>query len=107
MIFVVGLPALFAYRRFRHRRRHLLKRFVAKVRKMPEVQMVSVSGTEVTVVADKALAKTYVRVNALIDTVNTQMFFGDPFTVNVREALSAEEARALLSGSGVLFVREE
>jgi predicted Ser/Thr protein kinase len=106
-IFVVGLPALFAYRRFRNRRRHLLKRFVAKVRKMPEVQMVSVAGTEVTVVADKALAKTYVRVNALIDTVNTQMFFGDPFTVNVREALSTDEARALLSGSGVLFVRED
>ena len=107
LIFVVGLPALFAYRRFRNRRRHLLRRFVAKVRKMPEVHMVSVSGTEVTVVADKALAKTYVRINALIDTVNTQMFFGDPFTVNVREGLSTEEARSLMSGSGVLFVRDD
>jgi predicted Ser/Thr protein kinase len=107
LVFGVGLPALFVYRRFRHRRRHLLRRFVSKVKKLPEVRMVSVSGNHVTVVADKALAKTYVRVNALIDAVNTQMFFGDPFTVNVRDELSTEEARSLMSGSGVLFVRDD
>ena len=107
LVFGVGLPALFVYRHFRHRRRHLLRRFVSKVKKLPEVRMVSVSGSQVTVVADKALAKTYVRVNALIDSVNTQMFFGDPFTVNVREDLSREEARSLMSGSGVLFVRDD
>jgi serine/threonine protein kinase len=106
-VFVVGLPALFAYRRFRHRRHHLLRRFVAKVGKMPEVQMVSVSGTEVTVVADKALAKTYVRINALMDSVNTKMFFGEPFTVTVREDVSADEAHSLLSRPGVLFVRDD
>ena len=106
-VFVVGLPALFAYRRFRHRRHHLLRRFVAKVGKMPEVQMVSVSGTEVTVVADKALAKTYVRINALMDSVNTKMFFGEPFTVTVREDVSADEAHSLLSRAGVLFVRDD
>jgi predicted Ser/Thr protein kinase len=106
-IVVIGVPALFVYRRFRHRRRHLLRRFVTKVKKLPEVSMVSVAGTQVTVVADKALAKTYVRVNALIDSVNTQMFFGDPFTVTVRDELSTEEARSLLSGAGVLYVRED
>jgi serine/threonine protein kinase len=107
LVFGVGVPALFVYRRFRHRRRHLLRRFVTKVKKLPEVSMVSVAGTQVTVVADKALAKTYVRVNALIDSVNTQMFFGDPFTVTVREGLSTEEARSLLSGAGVLYVRDD
>jgi hypothetical protein len=107
LVFGVGLPALFVYRRFRHRRRHLLRRFVTKVKKLPEVSMVSVSGSQVTVVADKALAKTYVRVNALIDSVNTQMFFGDPFTVTVRDELSTEEARSLLSGAGVLYVRDD
>jgi serine/threonine protein kinase len=107
LVFGVGLPALFVYRRFRHRRRHMLRKFTAKVQKLPEVRMVSVSGSHVTVVADKALAKTYVRVNALMDSVNTNMFFGEPFTVTVREDVSPDETRALLTGSDVLFVRDE
>jgi Flp pilus assembly protein TadB len=107
LVFGVGLPGLFIYRRFRHRRRHLLRKFAAKVQKLPEVRMISVSGNHVTVVADKAIAKTYVRVNALMDSVNTHMFFGEPFTVTVRDDVSADESRALLSASGVLFVRDE
>jgi serine/threonine protein kinase len=107
LVFGVGLPALFVYRRFRHRRHHMLRRFTAKVQKLPEVRLVSVSGNHVTVVADRALAKTYVRVNALMESVNTHMFFGEPFTVTVRDDVSADETRTLLMGSGVLFVRDE
>jgi len=107
LVFGVGLPALFIYRRFRHRRRHMLRKFTAKVQKLPEVRMVSVSGDHVTVVADKALAKTYVRVNALMASVNTNMFFGEPFTVTVRDDVSPDETRALLTGSDVLFVRDD
>jgi hypothetical protein len=102
-----GIPGLFFYRRLRHRRRHLLKRFVAKAQKLPEVRMVAVSGAQVTVVADQAIARTHVRLNALIEGVNTRMFFGDPFTLTVREPMSDDEARALLATSGVLYVRED
>jgi hypothetical protein len=105
--FVLGLASLYIYRRFRHRRRHMLRRFTAKVQKLPEVRLVSVSGNHVTVVADKALAKTYVRVNALVDSLNGRMFFGDPFTVTVRDDVSPDETRAILSGSSVLFARDE
>jgi hypothetical protein len=58
-------------------------------------------------VADRAQAKTYVRANALLDAVNSSMFFGDPFTLVIREDVSPEEERALLASPGVLHVRED
>jgi hypothetical protein len=60
-----------------------------------------------TVVVDKAMAKTYLRVNTLIEQLNASMFFGEPFTVVVRENATAEETRSLFSGSGVLYVRQD
>jgi len=39
--------------------------------------------------------------------VNSSMFFGDPFTLVIREGASPEEEKALLSGPGVLYVRED
>jgi hypothetical protein len=105
-IVVIGVPALLFYRRFRHRRRHLLRKFAAKVQKLPEVRLITAAGNQVTVVVDKALAKTYVRVNALMDSVNGKLFFGEPFTVKVRDDVSPEETRSLLAGTDVLFVRD-
>ena len=106
-VFMIGLPGLFIYRRVRHRRVHLLKRFVSRAQKLPEVRLVAVSGTTVTVVADHAIARTHVRLNALMQSVNTQMFFGEPFTLAVRDPLSDDEARALLATSGVLYARDD
>jgi hypothetical protein len=102
-----GIAGLWIWRRFRHRRLRLARRFVAKARRMPEVQLVTVDGMRLTVVADRAQAKTYVRANALVHSINESMFFGDPFTVVVRDDLKAEEMRALLSGPGVLYVRDD
>jgi hypothetical protein len=80
---------------------------VAKVRKMPEVRLVALDGMRFTLVADRAQARTYVRANALLDAVNSSMFFGDPFSLVIREDATPEEERALLSSPGVLYVREE
>jgi predicted Ser/Thr protein kinase len=102
-----AIAALLVWRRFRNRRLRLARRFVAKVRKMPEVRLVALDGMRFTVVADQAQAKTYVRANALLDGVNASMFFGEAFALAVREDLSPEEERALLSGPGVLYVRED
>jgi hypothetical protein len=41
-----------------------------------------------------------------VDTVNARMFFGDPFSVVVRDDASDEETKALLTGPGILYVRE-
>jgi eukaryotic-like serine/threonine-protein kinase len=98
---------LIVYRRVRNRRQHLMRKFCGRVKKLPEVRIVTVDGQQVTVVADKALAKTYVRVNAALDAVNTSMFFGDPFSVVVRDGLTSDDERGLLSGPGVVYVRRD
>ena len=102
-----GIAGLLIWRRFRNRRLRLARRFVAKVRKMPEVRLVALDGMRFTLVADRAQAKTYVRGNALLDAVNSSMFFGDPFTLAIREDVAPEEEKAMLSSPGVLYVRED
>jgi eukaryotic-like serine/threonine-protein kinase len=102
-----GIAALLVWRRFRHRRMRLARRFVAKVRKLAEVRLVALEGQRFTVVADRAPARTYVRGNAILDSVNSSMFFGDPFTLVIRDEIPPEDERALLSGPGVLYVRED
>jgi hypothetical protein len=102
-----GIAGLLVWRRFRNRRLRLARRFVAKVRKMPEVRLVALDGMRFSLVADRAQAKTYVRANALLDAINSSMFFGDPFTLVIREDVAPEEERSLLSSPGVLYVRED
>ena len=105
LVFLV-IAGLLAWRRIRNRRLRLARRLVGKLRKIPEVRLVALDGMRVTVVADNAQARTYVRANAALDAVNSSMFFGDPFTMTVRDALAADDEKALLSGSGILYVRE-
>jgi hypothetical protein len=80
---------------------------VAKVKKIAEVRLVGLDGMRFSVVADQAQARTYVRANAALDAVNSSMFFGDPFTLVVRDSVTPEEERALLAGPGILYVREQ
>ena len=102
-----AVAGLLIWRRFRHRRLRLARRLVARVSKMPEVRLVALDGMRFTLVADRAQAKTYVRANALLDSINSSMFFGEPFTLAIRDEVSTEEEKALLSSPGVLYVREE
>jgi predicted Ser/Thr protein kinase len=102
-----AIVALLLWRRWRNRRIRLGRRFVAKVRKIPEVRVVALEGMRFTVVAERPQARTYVRANALLDAVNASMFFGEPFTLVIREDLGPDEEKALLASPGVLFVRED
>jgi len=106
-LFFTVFGALFVWRRFRNRRIRLARRFATKARRMPEVRLVALDGMRFTVVADRAQAKTYVRANALLDSLNASMFFGDPFTLLVRDGITSEEERTLLAAPGVLYVRED
>ena len=101
---VIG--GLFVWRRIRNRRLRLARRFTAKVRRIAEVRLVALDGMRFTLVADQAQARTYVRANAALDAVNGSMFFGEPFTLVVRDSVAPEEEKALLSASGILYVRE-
>jgi tRNA A-37 threonylcarbamoyl transferase component Bud32 len=100
------LGALLLWRRFRNRRIRLARRFVAKVKKIGEVRLVALDGMRFTLVADEAQARTYVRANAALDRINSSMFFGDPFTLVVKDAVTPDEERGLLAGPGILYVRE-
>jgi tRNA A-37 threonylcarbamoyl transferase component Bud32 len=102
-----AIVGLLLWRRHRNRRLRLARKFVRKAGRMPEVRLVTLDGMRLTLVADRAQAKTYVRANALLDSINASMFYGEAFTLVVRDGASAEEERALLAGSGVLYVRDD
>jgi hypothetical protein len=106
-LIVPAIVALLLWRRFRNRRTRLGSRFVKKAAKIPGVRIVSLDRMRLTVVSDSTQARTYVRLNALLDSVNRRMFFGDPFSMVIRDAATPEDERALLSAPGVLYVREE
>jgi len=105
-VITFSIIGLFVWRRIKNRRIRLARKFTAKARKLPEVRFVTLGDMRLTVVVDAAQAKTYVRVNAIVDNINSSMFFGEPFTVVIRDDAGEEDARALLSGPGVLYVRE-
>jgi uncharacterized membrane protein len=104
MVVVFGL---LGWRRLRNRRYRLLRRFSIRAQKLTEVSVVAVQGQQVTVIADRAVARTYVRINAAMETINSKMFFGEPFSVVVRDGLSPESVREVLSGPGVVYVRPD
>jgi protein kinase-like protein len=106
-VFWIGFVALFIWRRYRNRRQRLAKRFLSRARRLPEVRAVTLDGTKLTVIADKAVAKTYVRLHAEVDSINASMFLGDPFTLVVRDDVSPDEVRAILGGPGILYVRDD
>jgi hypothetical protein len=98
---------LFGYRFVKKRPQRLLRKFTARVRKVPGVRMVACQGRKVTVVVDQAVARTYVRVNAQLRRMNGKWFPGEQFSVEVRDDLEGGELRGLLSGETVLFVRDD
>ena len=107
LILFLGLAALFGYRWIKNRPRRLLKRFIVRARKMPEVRAILRRQQQVIVVVDRAVANTYVRLNAAMDKVNEKRFFGDPFEVTIRDEVPAEMLRALLQNQSVLHVRDD
>jgi hypothetical protein len=105
-LFIFVIFGLIVYRRVRNRSLRLGKQFAARVKKLPEANVVVLRGREVTVLVDRAVAKTYVRINAWMDRINRKMFFGEPFTVSIRDDFTPEQEKELLNGPGVLYVRD-
>jgi serine/threonine protein kinase len=103
----LGIAGLLIWRRLRNRRLRLSRKFASKARRLPEVRIVALDAMKLTVVADQAVAKTYVRLNAILDGINSSMFFGEPFSMAIRDDLGPEEVRTLLTGPGILYVRDD
>ena len=127
LLLTFGFAGLYIYRRARNRGARLLRRFTGSVRKLPEVKVIAVDERRISVIADRAVAKTYVRANAALDGINAKLFFGDPFTMTgatfgrtrlssallrdpftmVVRAVPEDELRKRLATPGILYVRED
>jgi hypothetical protein len=102
-----GFVALIVWRFVRNRRHRLIRRFVSRTSKMKEVKAIRVVDVRITVFVDQALAKTYIRVNSLVETINGKQFFGDPVTAEIRDDLSEAEFQQTLREPGIAFVRKD
>jgi hypothetical protein len=98
---------LFLYRFLRNRKKRLIAAFAKKAAKFPEVRLVTVRDDRVTVAVDKAPAKVYIRINALVDELNRSLFFGQDIKAEIRTEITEAEATAMLTQMGVVYAREE
>jgi len=99
--------ALFFYRFVRNRKKRLLAAFTKKIAKFPEVRLVVVRENRVTVVLDKAPAKVYIRITALVEELNRSLFVGKDVTAEVKSEIPEDEVQAMLRQVGVVYAREE
>jgi serine/threonine protein kinase len=103
----LAITGLYAFRFIRNRPYRLLRSFAARAGRMREVRYVFFDGRQATIVADRAPAGTYVRLSALMDRVNAQLFFGDPFRLVIRDSVSDEELKLLMTSARTLHVRRD
>ena len=106
-VFLFGALGLLIYRRIRNRRHTLVRKFVAKLKKKKEVQLISLTQDNLTVVVDQAQDTLYPLVTGLVEGINRKLYFGQPLTSRVRENLLPVELAQILQSAGVLYVRKD
>ncbi len=104
---LVAFLGLLAFRKLRDRTQRKARRIADKLRKMPEVRLVTLHANQLIVVADAAPAQLYLRVNRLAEKANRRLVFGEPLTVSVRSDVPADQVKQLLSQPGLLYVSDE
>jgi len=106
-LLLVALGAAFIFRRFRNRGQREARKLVKRISAMKEVRLITLHKGQFTVVVEKPTAKTYLRLNALLNASNERLYHGDPMTLVVKEGMEEEEVRKMLSSPGVQFLRED
>jgi serine/threonine protein kinase len=106
---LVGMAfiAFFVYRGMRNRKMRKLTSFTKKVSADPLVRAVIIRDELVTVVTDKASAKTYIRIAGLIDSTNRKLYLAKHISVEIKDDLADEELQSLLRAPGVVYVRDD
>jgi tRNA A-37 threonylcarbamoyl transferase component Bud32 len=104
---VFAVLGLLVWRHFRNRTYREMRRFVKKASRLEEVRIVAWENNHLTVVADQPTPRTYLKLNGLLNSLNSGMLRGAPVTLTVHEEMSDEEFRKLLSTSAVQYLREE
>ena len=98
--------ALFFYRFVRNRKKRLVAAFAKKVSRFPEVRLVTIRDDRVIVAVDKAPAKVYIRITALVDELNRSLFIGKDIKAEIRTEIPETEAATMLTQMGVVYARE-
>ena len=98
---------LFIYRFMRNRKKRKIAAFTKKLARFPEVRLVTVRDERIIVVVDKAPAKVYIRITALVDELNRSLFFGQDIKADIKTELPEAEAKTLLTQVGVVYARED
>jgi tRNA A-37 threonylcarbamoyl transferase component Bud32 len=104
---LVVLGGFIFWRRYRSRPYREMRRFVKKAAQMKEVRIVAWEDKNLTVVADNPTPRTYLKLNGLLNSLNSGMLRGAPMTMTVYEEMSDADFRKLLSTSAVQYVRDE
>jgi hypothetical protein len=102
-----GIIGLVCYRFVRNRRRRLTKRLVNRIAKIEEVKAIRSRPDGITIFADAAPARLYVRVNSLVDAINHKHFLGEDIQAKIQDDLSAEEFHQALRQPGIAYVRSD
>jgi serine/threonine protein kinase len=104
---VFAFTVLLMVRHVRNRPQRMLEQFTRAVAKIPEVRVIAAQEGKITVVVDRAPGQLYGRVNQHLNAANRKLFTGKPLTAMIRDDLTPDEVRQLLTGPGVQYVRED
>ncbi len=85
----------------------MIKRFTSRISKFPEVQAVIRKEDHITIVVDEAKAKTYIRINSMIDMVNKKLYFGKNIEASVRDDFPPDEFQHILRKPTVTYIRDD
>jgi tRNA A-37 threonylcarbamoyl transferase component Bud32 len=103
----LGIISLIVYRYIRNRKNRMLKRFTSKISKFPEVKAIVRRDDHIIIFVEEAKAKTYIRINSLVDLVNKKLYFGRHIEASVRDDLSPDEFQHILRKPSVTYVRDD
>jgi len=103
----VAVLGFFVYRHLRNRKARMLKRFVDKISKFPNVKAVIIKEDRVTVIVEKAQANIYVHVNSLIEEINKKLYLGRPVSAAIRDDLTSEEFQRMVREPGVSYIKDD
>lgn len=102
-----GIMALVLVRLIRNRKRRMLAGFTRKVAAFREVKAVIIKDDAVTIVMDKAPAKTYIKIASLLDGLNRKLFLGKPVAATIKDDLDEKEFHSLLRDTGIVYARDD
>jgi hypothetical protein len=106
-LFIFLAVGLVIYRKFRHRRLDAIAKFARRSSKLPEIRLVTSQGDRIVVIVDRPTAKTYVKLNALLAQANKHILHGQPLTLAIRESVSDDERRTMLTSAGLQYARDD